>query len=116
MKRFISSLTGAFGKSIKQLVTNIRTRWKWLTSKPARSDTSVAAPVSLSSKVRSATYERKKRITRQRQRTCPVMGKIGRTEQGAKEAAKRNPLQRLRAYKCEFCEDWHITHKKRKNY
>ena len=31
----------------------------------------------------------------------------------AKELAKKSPEGYLRAYKCQFCESWHLTHKRR---
>lgn len=43
-----------------------------------------------------------------------VMGKIKRTEQQAKERAAKPGGVKLRAYKCEFCPFWHLTHKKEK--
>lgn len=59
---------------------------------------------------RHITSQRKKKVQR-----CPVLNKICRTEQGSKEYARRRHNQVwLRAYKCEFCPAWHITHKKNK--
>lgn len=42
---------------------------------------------------------------------CPTQGKISRTEKEAKEVAYKKGL---RAYKCAWCSNWHLTHKKDK--
>lgn len=43
---------------------------------------------------------------------CDVMDKVMMTEAQAKEKAKvkTNKYQYLRAYKCQFCPSWHLTH------
>lgn len=121
-KKYISSLTAACGRSTRKLATSIRMRWKSWTSKPGRSATSEAAHESDLSRVTSPTSERKKLIERARRRKeqkfrkrkrCHVMDKICRTESEAKWRAKSVKVW-LRAYKCEFCGSWHLTHKRNK--
>lgn len=48
-----------------------------------------------------------------RPKLCPVTEKLQRTEKGAKLAAKRLSVKQrpIRAYKCEYCPAWHLTHK-----
>lgn len=55
----------------------------------------------------------KKRWDR-RDNKCPVTDKICRSEQNAKRYAENKKTVKLRAYKCQFCPAWHITHKKDK--
>ncbi len=47
---------------------------------------------------------------------CPILHKVSRTESNARNAAKlkSNSFQKIRPYKCEFCEWWHLTHKHNK--
>lgn len=46
---------------------------------------------------------------------CPINHKISHTEQEAKDRARASGRYvQLRAYKCEFCPAWHMTHKKNK--
>lgn len=55
--------------------------------------------------------------TPRKPRVCMVTSKKCRTEQQAKDNAVRNAansLNGLRAYKCPFCDWWHLTHKKNK--
>lgn len=55
---------------------------------------------------------------RQKKRTlCPVMNKVNYDETYAKFKAKASKGIKLRAYHCEFCPNWHLTHKKdKKNF
>lgn len=46
--------------------------------------------------------------------SCVIMGKVNRTEKQAKARAAKPGGIKLRAYKCEFCPWWHLTHKKQK--
>lgn len=47
---------------------------------------------------------------------CPVQGKTCLSENSAKKSAgkfkKTNVDRYMRAYKCQFCEWWHLTHNK----
>lgn len=62
------------------------------------------------------------RITRKKRKTgltyCPVTDKVGYPEALAKLKAerlkKRTENGYLRAYHCEFCPKWHLTHHKNK--
>lgn len=48
---------------------------------------------------------------------CPATLKTSYNEQIAKQEAEKvgkRTLTNLRAYKCEFCDYWHMTHKKNK--
>jgi len=66
-------------------------------------------------KVKYRTFVPKvKKYKRQRDR-CPVEDKICRSEQNAKARASAGGVDvQLRAYKCQFCPSWHLTHKKNK--
>jgi hypothetical protein len=44
---------------------------------------------------------------------CAVTGKLCRTEAAAKKRAEES-RPKLRAYKCQFCPYWHLTHKKQR--
>ena len=52
-----------------------------------------------------------KKPQRHSKRKCPVTEKIKRTEKGAKAKAKQFKSY-MRAYKCEFCPHWHLTHER----
>lgn len=48
---------------------------------------------------------------------CPATLKTSYNEQLAKQEAEKigkRTLTNLRAYKCQFCDYWHVTHKKNK--
>jgi len=46
---------------------------------------------------------------------CPVVLKVSYDEKRSKEKAKiTKSINKIRAYKCEFCPYWHLTHKKNK--
>lgn len=48
---------------------------------------------------------------------CAFTGKTCFDEHGAKVSASKfagkTPNEYMRAYVCEFCQSWHITHKKK---
>lgn len=100
-----------------KLVTNILTRWKWSTSKQEQSDISKVVQESSLLTEKYRTFVPKKRTTRFKARgLCPITNKVKRTEQEAKNRVAKNKFHylNLRAYKCEFCPAWHLTHKKNK--
>lgn len=60
---------------------------------------------------RVQAYVPKKKVNKVFLPKCPTQGKISRTEKEAKEVAYKKGL---RAYKCAWCSNWHLTHKKDK--
>lgn len=57
----------------------------------------------------------KKRVKRKFLPKCYVMDKYSYTEHYAKKKAQNIKTGvSLRAYKCEYCGHWHLTHKKNK--
>ena len=68
-------------------------------------------PNILSAKHRN--YTRRRNIVKKRLPRCPVKDKFCYNEILAKQMAnkKTNQIDKIRAYKCEFCNYWHLTHK-----
>jgi hypothetical protein len=56
----------------------------------------------------------KAKVKKKKKHYCAISGKVQYTEQISKALAKENKFVKLRAYRCEFCNDWHLTHKKDK--
>lgn len=48
-------------------------------------------------------------------RMCPVMAKRMMTREQAVEQRDRTKAAYIRVYMCEFCNTWHLTHKKKFN-
>jgi len=53
----------------------------------------------------------KKKKPKPKKQFCVQTDKVCRTEHGAKGRAKQ---KHIRAYKCQWCGTWHLTHKKNK--
>ncbi len=54
-------------------------------------------------------YRKNRKISR-----CYVTGKVCMNETKAKNKVNTAGFLNARAYKCEFCNFWHLTHKKNK--
>ena len=90
---------------MKDLLIKILTRLGWYKKPPV---------IIYSTPEVKITKKGKKKYTNKVHK-CPVVHKICHTEQEAKLRAKSNVgYIMLRAYKCEFCPSWHVTHKKNK--
>ncbi len=113
MNKYLLSLMGAYGNKINKIKHFIRTAWKWLTSKQDKSDT-LEVVQKLNSSTDTSRKVAIKKHTIKRFPLCPVTQKISREEKQAKLKAKASKGIHLRAYKCEFCPYWHLTHKKDK--
>lgn len=57
----------------------------------------------------------KKEPQKKRPKKCGVMDKVNYTREEAALAEERIKNPYVRKYKCEFCEWWHMTHKRLKN-
>lgn len=120
MKKYIYLQMVVLGKLIKRLVTNTHTPLKLSTSKQEQLGTLEVAQKLSSLKDKSPIFVPKRRTTNKRKKLykargkCPVTDKINRTEANTKKKVRDNRLHglTLRAYKCEFCPHWHLTHKK----
>jgi len=55
-------------------------------------------------------------VKKRRMHECPVLFKKCYTEARCKRVAEQKSTQlvKLRGYKCEFCNYWHLTHKPNK--
>lgn len=108
----------ACGNRISKILHTILTLLKSLVSKQGKSDilkVEVELPLS---KEKSVREEIKKPTTKfQYLPKCPVMLKTSYNEQVAKREAEKMSKKngaKLRGYKCQFCDFWHLTHKKNK--
>ena len=66
-------------------------------------------------KTKVVVTKQKKTSTYQRLPKCPAMLKTSYREQLAKSEAEKmskKSISKIRAYKCEHCDYWHLTHKK----
>lgn len=79
--------------------------WHKLSAKPPK------PPLPIQYRVLKVKHKKKKN---HKARKCPTTDKICRSEHGAKGRANSVKLPKLRAYKCAFCNSWHLTHKKNK--
>lgn len=108
---YIYSQMVACGKRIKEKALLTLTQLKLWTPKQEPLDILEVVQKSASLAVVSPTYERKKHTTKPRVRKCLRTDKLCRSERAAKRRARS---MGLRAYKCEFCPYWHLTHVKNK--
>lgn len=118
MKTFISLLTVVCGNRIRKTLHTIHTLLKSLIQKQGKSSTLKVEVVLPSLKVKSPTPAHKKTTTKfLHLPKCPVLLKTSYNEQIAKREAEKmskRQLSKIRAYRCEFCPNWHLTHKKNK--
>jgi hypothetical protein len=115
MKKYILSLMDVCGNKIRKMRRFFHTQSRSSTREQGKSNSSAVVQELPLLKEKSRVHAHNKYTTRGFPK-CPVNGKISYREQKAKEVAikKTNKLTKIRAYKCEFCPHWHITHKKNK--
>lgn len=118
MKTLILSLMAVCGSRTNKILHIILTLLRLSTQRQVKSDTSKVEVVLPSLKVKSPTLVHKKITTKfLHLPKCPVLLKTSYNEQIAKSEAEKmskRQLSKIRAYRCEFCPNWHLTHKKNK--
>ena len=69
-----------------------------------------------SDEIKSVTFVPRKKPKRKFLGKCVITGKSSYEEKRCKEAAIRKTAGslKIRAYKCQFCDYWHLTHKSNK--
>lgn len=123
MKNYFYSLMAACGRLIRKLVPSTPTPSKSSTQKMEQSGTSSLDPSSISlvaispkPVIKKRTIGKPKRLPKK----CLMTGKINMTEEEAKKKEKTygkfNQNNYMRGYCCEFCGNWHLTHKRRHKY
>lgn len=104
------------GSKIRRTLLTIRTLLKSSTSKQDKSNTSKAVPELPLLKAKSRKRATKRRTTK-RLPKCSIMRKVSYRElvvrKEAEKVSKRLGVK-LRPYKCEYCDYWHLSHKKNK--
>src|SRR3990167_2500986 len=126
MKGYINSLMGVCGKLISRVAQWLLIQWRLLTLRQGKSDTSREAQKSASSKETLQKSVPKSNTTQSKNGWTPKIKRIKKCLQTGKimytreEAVKNRDQQKvrtandyLRIYCCEFCANWHLTHKRR---
>lgn len=104
------------GNKINKILHIIHTLLKSSTSKQDKCSTLKVVQELPLYKVKSRKHVHKKRITKLPPK-CLIMNKISYTETRVKKQAEKVSKRvgtKLRAYKCEYCDYWHLTHKSNK--